>query len=100
MRITTIRWLVTMALMFGTGGGLAQGNLSNNVPQGNEGRALVAELCTKCHNLDEVVRLRQSREQWANTVYSMVGRGAPIFPDEIDVIIDYLSEVYSPTSPR
>jgi hypothetical protein len=74
----------------------AQNNMSNNRAQGVDGSALVAELCTKCHNLDEVVRLRQSREAWEDTVYSMVGRGAPIFPDEIDVIINYLSSVYGP----
>ena len=78
----------------------AQNNMSNNRPQGAEGSTLVAELCTKCHNLDETVRLRQSREGWENTVYSMVGRGAPIFPDEIDIIIDYLSEVYGPAAGR
>ena len=79
-----------------TGDLSAQNASSDNQSQGAEGGALVAELCTKCHNLDEVVRLRQSREGWEDTVYSMVGRGAPIFPDEIDVIIDYLSDVYGP----
>jgi hypothetical protein len=92
MRITIIHGMAIMALMMGgTDSGLAQDN-----PSAKDGGVLVAQLCTKCHNLDEVVRLRQSHEAWADTVYSMVGRGAPIFPDEIDVIIDYLSEVYGP----
>ena len=78
----------------------AQDTTSDTRLQIGEGSALVSELCTKCHNLDEVVRLRQSREGWEDTVYSMVGRGAPIFPDEVDVIIDYLSEVYGPTAAR
>jgi hypothetical protein len=96
-----IRSMLVMTLMFIYTGPLsAQNDLSNSQPQGGEGSTLVAELCTKCHNLDEVVRLRQSREAWEDTVYSMVGRGAPIFPDEIDVIIDYLSEVYGPGAAR
>jgi len=46
-----------------------------------------------------VARLRQSREQWEDTVYSMISRGAPIFPEEIDVIVDYLGEVFGPDTP-
>ena len=72
-----------------TGSGLAQEM---------NGPAMVSELCTKCHNLDEVVRLRQNRDEWTNTVYSMIARGAPIFPDEIEAIIDYLSSTYPTTS--
>lgn len=89
MRLINIHRIAALALLLVTmNPGLAQQASSKNGP------ALVAELCTKCHNLDEVVSLRQDRDAWEDTVNSMVARGAPIFPDEVDVIINYLSEVY------
>ncbi len=98
MKLRIISFVFLM--IFYMGQTSAQNAMSENRSQGADGGALVAELCTKCHNLDEVVRLRQSRDAWEDTVYSMVGRGAPIFPDEIDVIIDYLSQVYGPEATR
>jgi len=64
------------------------------------GAALMAEHCTKCHNLDEVLRLRQTRVQWEDTVYSMVARGAPIYSDEAVLIVDYLSGAFGPAAPK
>jgi len=74
----------------------AQGTASVSA---EKGPALLAELCTKCHGLDEIVHLRQSREGWEETVYSMVARGAPIFTDEVVPIIDYLSREFPPSRP-
>jgi hypothetical protein len=74
------------------------GGAGPGLAQDKPGPALVAELCTKCHGLDELVGMAQDREGWADTVYSMIARGAPIYPEEIDVIIDYLSNAYPPES--
>ena len=91
MRMVGIHRMTALALLLVTmNPGLAQETSSKNGP------ALVAELCTKCHNLDEVVSLRQDRDAWEDTVNSMIARGAPIFPEEVDIIITYLSEVYPP----
>jgi len=100
MKITIMHRVAATALMLiATGPGLAQESSPRNMSSQGTGPALVAELCTKCHGLDELVGLRQDREGWAETVNSMIARGAPIFPEEIDVIINYLSEVY-PTGAR
>lgn len=95
MRTLTIRCTIATALIVG---GLGASHAQEGASK--DGGALVAELCTKCHNLDEVVRLRQSREDWEETVYSMVSRGAPIFPGEIPLIVDYLSSTYGPAGSR
>jgi len=64
------------------------------------GAALMAEHCTKCHNLDEVLRLRQTRVQWEDTVYSMVARGAPVYINEAEQIVDYLSGAFGPDATK
>jgi hypothetical protein len=70
------------------------GYASYGPAQQKNGPMLVSELCTKCHGLDELEGVRQNRAGWEDTVYSMVARGAPIYPDEMAVIIDYLSEAF------
>jgi hypothetical protein len=93
-------WIMATALYMGVMSlAQAQERFVDNMTAREKGGALVSELCTKCHNLGEVARLRQSREQWEDTVYSMISRGAPIFPEEIDVIVDYLGEVFGPDTP-
>ena len=96
MRFDTTRWIIVLALS----GFIATAAPAQTSPADEKGRALVGELCTKCHGLDEIVYLRQSPEAWEDTVWSMVARGAPIYLDEVDVIIGYLSRQYGPTAAR
>ncbi len=102
MRVKIIvRCMLALTLMLGISlWGLAQENSPVKLPPGGQGSALLAEHCTKCHNLDEVVRLRQTREQWEGTVYSMIARGAPVFSDEAVLIVDYLSVAFGPDTPK
>lgn len=61
-----------------------------DLPEG-PGRASVAEVCGACHPLGQALGKRQSRAEWAATVEQMVGRGAPLAPDEFDPVVDYLT---------
>lgn len=78
--------------------GLAQSNEQLEIAKGREamGRA-----CTGCHRnvLGVVGFQRKSREQWRDTVYSMIGRAAQIFPEEIEPIAAYLTANFGPDSP-
>src|ERR1051325_3793727 len=62
-------------------------------PQIEKGRKVVAEVCAACHTT--IVRMiqvhKQTPEQWKDTVYFMISRGAQIMPDEIEPVVAYLA---------
>lgn len=69
----------------------AQGNEQAQIEQGKQ---VVAQVCVACHtNILRMMQVhRQTPEQWRETVYSMIGRGAQIMPPEIDSVTVYLSK--------
>ena len=72
---------------------------TENLPPG-QAKELTVQFCgNSCHNLERTVRERKPREEWEATVYDMIGRGAPIFLDESEEIIVYLTDVLGPEAP-
>jgi sulfite dehydrogenase len=63
------------------------------------GAELTQAKCVVCHEIEHVVRARQSRAEWEDTMRRMVQRGAPLAPDEIRVITDYLATYYNREGP-
>jgi cytochrome c len=63
------------------------------------GAELTQAKCAICHEIEHVVRSRQSRVEWEDTMQRMVLRGAPLAPDEIRVITDYLATYYNREGP-
>ena len=64
-----------------------------------KGRIAVTAVCTGCHDngILRIVEVRQkSVDEWRDTVYKMIGRGAHILPDEIEPITMYLASVRRP----
>jgi mono/diheme cytochrome c family protein len=66
---------------------------SDQQAQVEKGRQVVGQVCVACHtNILKMVQVhRQSPEQWKDTVYSMIGRGAQVMPDEIDGVTAFLA---------
>ncbi len=62
-----------------------------------KGRETVGEVCVACHtNILRMVQIhKESPEEWKDTVYSMVARGAQLTPDEIGSVTAYLANVGS-----
>jgi len=58
------------------------------------GADLVQSKCTLCHDLGNITRIRQTREEWEDTLKTMIRRGAPITPADETVIVDYLTQHY------
>ncbi len=54
-------------------------------------KALVEKICAKCHDLEGIVRARNTREGWEMVVDEMIARGAEGTDQEIDQIVDYLA---------
>ena len=46
--------------------------------------------CGRCHGTEKITRLKLDRPEWELIVYDMIGRGAPIYEEEMDGIINYL----------
>jgi len=59
-----------------------------------EGKSLVEERCTKCHDLGRVERAKKTEEEWKATVERMVGNGAELNEAEQELVIQYLTETY------
>ena len=68
----------------------AQGSQQAQVEKGRE---VVGQACVACHtNILRMVQVhRQSPEQWKDTVYSMIGRGAQVMPDEVEAVTAFLA---------
>ena len=70
-----------------------EAELIATMPDG-EGKKLVTTLCVGCHLLQIPLTQRKSSEQWRDTIDDMISRGAQIFDDEMELMVDYLSTHY------
>ena len=59
-------------------------------------KAIVQAACSECHGLDQVVSNPMSSEKWRATVNKMVKKGASVSPDQIDMVVEYLSVYFAP----
>ena len=93
------KWLVIVwlaAAVEGTGmGNISAGAQTPPSSQIEKGRIAVTQVCVGCHGAGGgIIRMlevrRRSADEWRETVYSMIGRGAQVFPDEIEPITAYL----------
>ena len=64
------------------------------------GRESVTTTCVTCHGLKTVVIARKSQADWAKAINDMIQRGAPVFPDEIEPLVQYLSKSFPTTLPK
>jgi cytochrome c5 len=67
---------------------------TEEVPTTLEGKALLEERCTRCHDLGRVERAKKTEEEWKATVERMVGKGAMLSQAEQELVIKYLTETY------
>jgi len=65
-------------------------SFGQDLPAGT-GRETLKRVCTQCHDIESVPRLRYSRADWTSLVYSMKDMGADATGAEMDEIIDYLT---------
>ena len=91
----TIWGFVSIAAAQRGGGG---DNWADNLPPG-DAKMLTVERCSSCHSLERTVQLRKAKNGWEDIVFDMVGRGAPIFVDEANQIVEYLTKVLGPDAP-
>lgn len=86
-------WSLLLPLFTGMAGAQASADLPKGQAQIEKGRDAVGQACVACHtNIVRMVQIhKESPAEWRDTVYSMIGRGAQLSPDEIESVIAYLS---------
>lgn len=60
-----------------------------------KGVELTTSRCVICHDAQHITRAKLSRDEWAFNVKNMIERGAPITPEEVPPIVEYLATYYS-----
>lgn len=63
-------------------------------PPPGAGLDLINERCVFCHNSAQIFSEHKTAPAWAATVEQMANRGAEVSPEEMKVIVDYLSKNY------
>jgi cytochrome c5 len=86
---TAIRLVLTLALP------VLSMATPQELPEG-EGKKLIEERCTSCHNLKPVVSLQQSQDAWKKLVVKMVGYGAQLDDKEVEAATKYLAKYFGP----
>jgi cytochrome c5 len=69
--------------------------VNQELPEG-PGKALVAERCAGCHDIQTAVRPRLGREAWAAVIAKEIERGARLDDRERGVALDYLASHFAP----
>jgi ubiquinol-cytochrome c reductase cytochrome c subunit len=59
------------------------------------GRRTLEGNCLMCHSVEMIETQRLTPEQWAAEVEKMVGWGAPVPPEETDLLVAYLAASYA-----
>src|SRR6266850_7437827 len=86
-------WMCVAPLNSGLAGQVSAITPGDKQAQIEQGRQVVAQVCATCHTT--IVRMvqvhKQTAEQWKDTVYFMISRGAQIMPDEIEPVTAFLA---------
>ncbi len=65
----------------------------DNLPEAKEKETFV-KMCSNCHAIERVVKVKFSKKFWASTVDDMVSRGAEGTEEEVESVINYLSRYF------
>jgi cytochrome c5 len=80
--------LFAVAFVLAASPGQAQN--ANPLPAG-DGRDLVSLVCSQCHYLGTIAKIRDGAAGWRLYVNNMVLRGAQLTGPEIDAVVNYLA---------
>lgn len=67
----------------------------SDLPDG-KGKDIVENTCTDCHSLERIKAQRLDEDGWTAIMREMIETGASINPDDITVIVDYLTKNFGP----
>lgn len=85
-----------VALVLGAVACLARAQ--DSLPEGR-GKAEFTRICSQCHAVTIVTKLRMTEDGWSGVVDDMVSRGAQGTDDEFNRVVKYLAAHFGPDSP-
>jgi hypothetical protein len=65
------------------------------LPEG-DGKAVMLDVCTRCHDLQRVRRERRTPEGWLEILDAMLNEGAPLTDKDLPVLLRYLARNFGP----
>jgi cytochrome c5 len=65
------------------------------LPEG-DGKPIATEYCQMCHKLTNLTKAHKNRDDWKDTIHTMIDRGASIPDDKIDILAAYLATNFGP----
>jgi cytochrome c2 len=65
------------------------------LPDG-EGKEVLLNVCTQCHDLERVRRTRLNAEGWAELLQTMLNEGAPLTDEDFVKVLRYLARNFRP----
>jgi cytochrome c2 len=95
-------WIVVVWMAAGIAGNTAAPQVTGQTaPQAaspadiEKGKTAVTQICVGCHDGGAIMRMiavrKKTADEWRDTVFRMIGRGAQVFPDEIEPLTAYLT---------
>jgi virginiamycin B lyase len=63
------------------------------------GKAIIQQACLGCHEPVRIINAGYNRQDWQNVVHMMLNVGAPIPPDQVTALTDYLVKNF-PEKPK
>jgi hypothetical protein len=71
--------------------------VSRHVPlPDGDGKGVLLDVCTRCHDLQRVRRERLTPEGWLEILEAMLNEGAPLTDKDLPVLLRYLARNFAP----
>ena len=96
-----VLWIAAANLGRGLAAQVSASPSNDQQAQIEKGREAVGQTCAACHAgiLRMAQAQKQTQEQWKDTIFSMIGRGAEILPDEIEPMSVFLAATSARSGP-
>ena len=78
---------------FGPAGAAAD---SGGGAAGGDGKKIMEEKCTTCHDTTLISDKHKTKDEWTDTVKIMMASGAAVTDAEVPVLVDYLVKNFGP----
>ena len=72
---------------------------ASSLPDG-PGKDLVVKNCLACHSVKTTTSKRGSEDDWAQTVSTMIGKGANLTDDQAEQVVEYMAKHFGPTDTK
>lgn len=91
----TSRCLIVSAVLAGLGVVLSAPISGQELFPEGRGRDTLFLVCVQCHPPTRITDAKLTADDWEFIVYDMIGRGAPVYKDDIADLTKYLTDNFA-----